>query len=353
MIYLTYILQFFLTNIFFAAVIALVLNRFNASGKHSLTELLIYSFGTAAAIVSLLLYYLFLLLPGLNPQTYFFIILILFLMLAALVRNDFALLSNVYYSLKEATKNRTAGWIAFLFASGCLLVFIGTQYVVFRRPLIEHDVLEYGAQAKIFLKERCVRYVNDRYDNESGFYFVGLHGFSFVFLSVWERVCDSVFSVEKDLFFRGITSYYTMMIVLIQFYWFSRKDLMLAFIAAILLLTSSGYIMTAMIYHLDTYRIFLLMMSLIGMLKAIEYNDKLSIFLFGAFAGLSAFTHSIGVLLSVVEAGIYFLMVKATFTHRVKATLAVLMLFMLFGGVHYLLDVVFGTGWIFKDIKFY
>lgn len=354
MIFLTYILQFFLTNVFFAAVIALLLNRFNRSGKYSLAELLIYSVGIASAVVTLLLYYLFLFIPRLSTQAYFLIVLFCFLIPAFFLRKDFVLFGETFKGIKfRINASNESKWIIFLFVSGCLVFFIGAQWIIFNRPLIEHDVLEYGVQAKIFFRERCIRYVKDRFDVETGYYFVGLHGFSFMLLSVWERLCNALTLVDKDLFFRGITTHYTLMIVLVQFYWFAKKDLILALIASALLFASSGFIMTAMIYHLDTYRIFLLMMSMIAMLKAVQFNDRLSIYLFGCLAGLSAFTHSLNALLSLAETGIYFLLVNDSMLNRIKSTTLILILLLLFGGVHYILDVFWGTGWIFKDIKFY
>ncbi|MBK5286098.1 MAG: hypothetical protein JJE25_11920 [Bacteroidia bacterium] len=351
---LIYFLQFLLTNVFFGVTLALWINRFNKEQTYSLTELLIYSFGAASAVVSILLYYLFLLTPHLNPLVYFLIVVLCFALPAFFIRKDFTLLLNVFRVFKSRLYEcRTSGFALLGFTATCLGFFILSQVIILNRPLIEHDILEYGAQAKIFFKERYVQYVGDRFDNESGYYFVGLHGFSFIFLSVWERIMNVVVHSDKDYFFRSITTYYSLLIVLVQFYWFSKKDIVLAFIASILLFTSSGFIMTAMIYHLDTYRIFLMMMSMICMLKAIHYNDRLSILLFGIFTGLSAFVHSIGALLAVMETGIFFLFINGAFLQRLKQTGIVILLLMIFGGIHYVLDTFWGTGWIFKDIKFY
>ncbi|MBK8949151.1 MAG: hypothetical protein IPM68_09940 [Flavobacteriales bacterium] len=64
---------------------------------------------------------------------------------------------------------------------------------------MDHDVLEYGVQGRWFLDTLEATYQRLRFDAVSGFYYVGLHGFSFPLLFTWEGLWERLTGATATL----------------------------------------------------------------------------------------------------------------------------------------------------------
>jgi 4-amino-4-deoxy-L-arabinose transferase-like glycosyltransferase len=148
---------------------------------------------------------------------------------------------------------------------------------------------------------------------------------------------------QDDLYFRSVSAYYAFLILCIAFYWTARKNRWLAILSVITLLSSLRFFLTIVTYHLDSYRIFFLLLSWIFLAYSIKRKDRLSLFLLGIFSGFAAFTHLIGVVTAVVNILTLFLFDQNNLKQKLIRTLTVGLLLLLFGGIHYLLEALYGA----------
>jgi len=87
-------------------------------------------------------------------------------------------------------------------------------------------------------------------------------------------------------------------------------------------------------------------MSWIFLGYAIEKKDFLSFLLLGIFSGFAAFAHTIGAVLVVFNCLALFIFLKGNLKYKLKKTTSVTLLVIAFGWLHYLLDIIWGYGWI-------
>ncbi len=329
-------------------------------------EWLIYTAGLGPFFTTILLYFLFLILPGYNDLFYVGMVIGIYLLLlvwnirylpfymAACKRVVYGLKSGITFGPQETSNkkwNNPDVWFLLLLVAFGYYCF----YVLMFEQLTGHDVLLYAIQGEIFYEDKSIAYAATRFNEARHFNFFALHGFGFPLLSTWERLLDFDAMAGKDLWFKSTTGYYGFLIVLLQFFWLRKVKKQLALIGAVLLLGTFGWIVTFTVYHIDTYRIFACSVLFILTLKAVEnLKDQSLIVGLGMFAGFSAFAHSIGVFLAFFAFGALLFFAKGNvIRERLPAVVLAGFVFLVMGGLHYVFDVFFGTGWIFKEIKFY
>ncbi|MEO7081484.1 MAG: hypothetical protein ABIY71_08150, partial [Flavobacteriales bacterium] len=66
-----------------------------------------------------------------------------------------------------------------------------------------------------------------------------------------------------------------------------------------------------------------------------------------------SFVHSIGAILSAMLWVVLLVMLPVPIRDRIRWTVPALGLMLALGGVHYVLDILFGTGWVFQDLVWY
>ncbi|NQT81098.1 MAG: hypothetical protein HQ555_11995 [Candidatus Aminicenantes bacterium] len=159
-------------------------------------------------------------------------------------------------------------------------------------------------------------------------------------------IVDNFFSAEKDLYYKSISTYYALLILAVIFFWLSKKSKYLALFGMLSLLSGFSFFQTLITQHLDSYRIFLLIVSWIFLAYTIEKKDFLSFFLLGVFSGLAAFAHTIGAVLVVFNCLAVFIFLKGNFKYKLTKTTFVAFLMIAFGWFHYILDIIWGYGWI-------
>ncbi|MFC1461395.1 hypothetical protein ACFLQR_02615, partial [Verrucomicrobiota bacterium] len=218
--------------------------------------------------------------------------------------------------------------------------------MISRAPLDGHDILGYGVMGKIFFSERSIHPIWHSVHAPTGFMVQTLHAPSFPLLLTWEKIVTGMFHGNSDLYFRSMSAWYALLIVFLQFYWLSKVSKYLAALGVIALLSSLAFLLMLVSYHLDSFRIFLLMGSWIWLAYAVRNNDAQSLMLFGVFSGLAGFAHSIGMIIAGINCLALFLFLKDSAINKLWKTVTALGLIMVCGGVHYVIDTFWGRGWI-------
>jgi hypothetical protein len=330
--------------------------RLNKERIHSNLELLLYSLGVGPVFTSLLLYYLLLFSPH---KSYFFYlsgVFIIYLFLLLLGRKHFSVLWTDIIKKTKNTKKRFKNLNTYhqkeliIFAS-ILIIFLASFLFLYltntlQTPLDGTDALRHGTFGKIFFVEKSLEYRWIRLYPKGGFYLQVNHAPSFSLILTWEKIMDSFFNADKDLYFKSISTYYTLLILCIIFFWLFRKNKYLALLGILALLSGFSFFQTLILQHLDSYRIFFLIISWIFLGYAIEKKDSLSFLLLGIFSGFAAFSHTIGAVLVVFNCLTLFIFTKGNFKSKLSRTTFVTILVITFGWFHYILDIIWGFGWI-------
>ena len=349
-------LQFILTNIIFSIIICTVLIRLDKEKMHSNLELLLYSLGLGPVFTSLLLYYLLLFFPHHSNLFYILGIFIIYLILSFLGRKYFSDLlidgnkkikkiKNIFNNLSPSHQTKSIIITSFLilFLVSFLFLYITNTL---QTPLDGTDALRYGTLGKIFFTEKSLEYRWIRPYPKTCFYMPYNHAPSFSLLLTWEKTMGSFFNADKDLYYKSLSTYYALLILSILIFWLSKKNKYLALLGVFALLSGFYFFETLITQHLDSYRIFFLIISWIFLAYSIEKKDFLSFLLLGIFSGFAAFAHTIGAVLVVFNCLALFIFLKGNLKYKLKKTTSVTLLVIAFGWLHYILDIFWGYGWI-------
>ncbi len=352
-------LQFFLTNIIFSVIICSVLIRFNNEKNHSNLELLLYSLGLGPIFTSLILYYLLLFSPHHSNFFYFSTVIVIYMILSLLGRKCFSVLwtdiikktKNTKKTFKNLSAYYRTEFIVFSLVIILLLVSFLFLYAIntLQTPLDGTDALKYGTLGKILFKEKSLEYRWIRSNPKTGFYSTINQAPSFSLLLTWEKIMDSFFKVNKDLYYKSLSAYYALLILSVFVFWLSKKSKYLALLGVLALLSGFSFFRTLITQHLDSYRIFLLIISWIFLAYAIEKKDFLSYFLFGIFSGFAAFAHTIGAIFVIFNCLTLFIFMKGNLKNKFSRTGLITILVIIFGWFHYILDTFWGFGWVIFD----
>lgn len=240
-----------------------------------------------------------------------------------------------------------------LFFLFVLFLLFYTSGLAFFKPITDHDALIYVAQGKVFFDDLAINYGPERFHEANSYYYIGQHAFTYPLQLTWERMINQVIGVESDIFFRHISLFYFVLMLALPYYWLRKVNARLGFLAVVLLFTAGVNWNSLMYQNLDTFRIFLFAVMVIFMLRLVRKVNKLHVLGFGLFAGLAAGVHSIGMMLAAMAGLVLVLFMRGNFVReRLPAWGMAAVLIVLFGGLHYLLDLTIGTGW-FLNATFY
>lgn len=333
----------------FGAVMASLLLKWNDKLQLPRGGLLVLGLGLGPFMATLVLYYAFLLWPGVPSGVAVAGVIGLALSGWRFAGEGRARLKAVVRQGILALK-RPPDLLAFL---GILTLMAAGCVVLAYKPLVDHDALEYGVQGRIFLRDRALAYAHHRFDASTGFYYVGLHGFAYPLLFAWEGLVDGVFGVSSDLWVRSGSLYNGGLLLALTWTVLRRRDAALALIGTATLALAQGALFLFVVYHLDSCRILLFTAAALLFMAALEQPSNARAWLFGGVCGAQAFVHSVG---AILGGGMLFLLpflMAGTWRRRSAVTGIACTAFLLFGGLHYVLDVFLGTGWIFKDILWF
>lgn len=312
------------------------------------TELLLFFLGLGPAFTVWIVNLLLLLFPKNNVLFYVFMYLVFFFTLFFITYKDsFSRLCQISKGLREILLGKDYKSKIFIFSIlGLSLVwFLSILYI----PILGHDMFEYATQGRIFFENKAIVYSKHLFDAKSGFYYVGTHGFSFPIFATWEHLVNSLFNIQSDYFFRSITGYYWILIVSLFGFYLFKKDKQLGLLGILVLLLTPGFAGMFFYYHIDTYRIYFLMTTFILLTKIIRNDAIQYLILYGIYGGIMSNAHSISFIFFAIFNMVYFLFSNKKITHRIYNLLIICLFAFLFGAYHYVLDIFWGTGWIFKE----
>lgn len=357
----SFIFMFIMTNILFSGIIAFALIQFNKNKVISDFKLFLLSLGFGPSLTAVILYYLLFLFPYRSDGFYFnavlmFYLLILIATLFLIIRqNDLRqkinrlLTGNIFQFFRREYK-----WNIFiriiivfgLFLSVCpTIVSYSKGYLL--KPLIGHDALAYGTEGKIYYEEKTLTHKYNKEYPRTGFNNFSRHSPLFPLLLTWEKIVGSKIGSDTDFYFKSLSPFYGILIVIFVFSVLSTKSVYLALFGSISLFSSFIFYKFFFIYHIDLFRIFFLSTAFIFLGSSIDTKDRMQIILFCITLGFSAASHSIGAIVSILSALTFILFYKDQIVARVKYSICVIFSFFTFGGFHYFYDTIWGAGWIF------
>lgn len=340
---------FVLTNLCFGGVVAAFLLGRNDRLQLPVWPLILVGMALGPFLTTLVLYYALALWHGIPPVLLLLLPVIFFVCLSFIARDGWNQLLQAVRSIPTALRDRSL-W--FFLMGSAFLLFVAVIFLA-NKPLADHDVLEYAIQGRIFLRDLAIVYQQHHFDPASGFYYVGLHGFSFPLLFTWEGLTGSFVDMRSDLWVRSMTMWYCWL--LIAFVWsiVRRTDRWLAVATSIALTVPVGFLFLLTIYHVDSYRIFFFTAALASFVALLQAPSRERLVLFAVLCGAQAFIHSVGAILAGTLCLVLLLFLPFAWGKRMAWVLSAAGVMLAAGAVHYVADVFFGTGWIFQDIIWY
>jgi len=350
--------KFGLTAIIFSLVIGAFIVRWNKENRYTIGELVLYALGLGPVFTVLSLYYLLLVIPGKPHWFYVCAVLAIYCGLAYAAvpgftwmyrhaREYLASRWNTYRPLTPGEKIKRG--IYPLTVILLLALFLGLYAGnTLQTPIDGHDALVYGNFGKLYAHRSEIRYMKQMTATKSGFVFIGSQKPSFSLLLTWElmlnsRTANTGNDFQFDLFFRSISGYYGLLIVAVVFLWVRRKNKYLALPALLIMVSGLRFVLMIVDYHLDSYRIFFLLVSWVWLGYTIKNKDDLSFVLLGIFSGFAAFSHPIGLLAAVLNLAAFLLFDERPLKTRLLKTVVLALLILACGNIHYPLEIFFGS----------
>lgn len=363
-----FLIKFFLTNIVFSLIIGLALVRMQtikAPDAHSAPgELIFLSLGLGPAVTVLLLYFILLLLPGKSHYFYFGAVWGFYI---AIVAFGAAGYPQIFRSLRTSGTVKIASFRAAPLSQklrGAATALIPILAIVLffqffghvkKVPIEGHDILIYGNIGKYYFQEKKVAYRDYIYNPENGFFFPASPKPAFSLLLTWELLlneCTPGYSAGEtarlsplafDLYFRSISGYYALLLVVLILYRLRLEHPWLAIGGAAVLTASLQFMLMFFNHHLDSFRIFFFCASLLLLSRAIRHNTPFNLFLLGMFSGFTAFIHLTGAAAALLIAAAFLVFSRNTLRHKIRDVLILIGYILLFGGMHYFLEAFFGA----------
>ncbi|HOY27828.1 MAG TPA: hypothetical protein PLR96_02570 [Flavobacteriales bacterium] len=340
---------FLLSNVLFGGVMAAFLLRHVERTILGGGATVLLGLGLAPFMITWVLNAILLLSPGGTPVVAVGGVLVFFSSLALFAGRGWRSLAEVMTG--SVSLWRSAATWPYLFFS--MAMIFGSYVMLVYKPLVDHDILEYGTQGRIFLREMAVRYELHHYDQASGFYYVGLHGFSFPLLFTWEGAVRGLLNSDGDAWVRLQTPFFAWLLVTFVWGWARRYGTWLAVWVIGAFTLTIGFLYLNTIYHVDPVRVFLFTASMALFASVLRAPSSAGLLLWGLVLGAHALTHSLGMILAPFMLLILVALSPGTITARLRQGGLATMAFVVAGGFHYILDVTIGTGWLFKDITWF
>jgi hypothetical protein len=322
--------------IFFPAYFIINWVKYCISGTRSS---IIISLGIAPLLMSALLYYLLILLPQQSIVFYFAV------SLGCLISFSF-----LFHKIKTATLNQLQLKIKSLNGTekiiSCLLLFLFLCSLgySFWRPLSEHDTFEYMFLGKQLALKKQLLISNYRFDENSGSFFVGLHGLLYPLLFTWQVFINQIMHVDSEWWFKSLSGFYTLLFIAMFAGFIKTINQKLILFALALIFSTYAIVFSMLQFHLEMIRLFLFVAALYLLVSYIK-SAKNQLKLLGLVLGLQASIHFIGMVISIISFGLLFLFMQNSFFKRVKVLSVPFIIFIFAGLLHYILEYWLGDGY--------
>lgn len=340
---------FLLSNVVFGVILAAFLLRYPGPFVLGTGATILLGVGLAPFLITWVLNGLLLVAPGVPGSVAVGVVITAFLSMGVCAgRGWHRLMDSLIMMMGRFRDPACMPYLLF-----CAVMTFGTYVMLVYKPLVDHDILEYGTQGRIFLREMAVRYERHHFDETTGFYYVGLHGFSFPLLFTWEGLVRGLFNSEGDAWVRIQSPFFAWLLVSFVWVWMQRFGSWLAVWVIGAFTLTIGFLYLNTIYHVDPVRIFLFTASLALFVAVIQTPSRSSLILWGVALGAHALTHSLGMILAPFMLAVFVAIAPGAFLARMRHAMVATSAFLVAGGFHYLLDMTIGTGWLFKDITWF
>lgn len=358
------ILLFLLKILFFFGFSSIsVYSLLTRNNKDNKSLNLLYSLGIGPGLSTLFLYYLLVLLPGFS--SYFYIAFLLLINIIIYITNYksiidyFKVIKRIFFQIVSIF-NFKISLKDYLFQTHNLFIIIllivsfGGLNILLFNLMPGHDFFEYMVQGKYFFENKSINYVEHHYNFKTGFYYVGLHGWSFPLHSTIELMFDDIFYFGYHLYFKSLTLIYGLLILSIIYLLVKRyTDIFYSLSVVIILLLTKGFIVSIYYFHIDSYRIYFFILSFILIISYLNKPSLNTLITLSIVSGISSFSHSLGVFICIIFFLVLLLFCNSRTNIKARNISLFIVLLLLFGGIHYVIDVFYGTGWIIKSLKFY
>lgn len=314
----------------------------------------IYSMGIGPIIISLILYYSLLIFPH-QPGYFYMLIPAIFLGVSQLIANYYPNLDDTQLNLRQRDS-----FFNFLTLPDAITIFLLSLftllslYFILKNPILGHDVLEYGTIGKYYAQEKIIEYRKNLFFPQTGFYYVALHAPGFPLFATWEVLFNEFAELKGDFYFRSITFYYGLLILLLSWVYIRNFSAKFATFALLLILLNAGFMSIIFNYHLDSTRIFFHLAAFGVLFRLLKDWNISNLVLFSIICGALSFIHSMGFISAGILALIAFISANLNISKRIVSGLLMALIIIIAGSFHYFLDIFIGTGWIFNEqLKFF
>ncbi len=345
-----------LTNIIFSLTVATILWRFNHSADLSNGEIFLYASGSGPVLATLFLYYSLLVVPHQSNFIYLMVVILPFLGFAFVGRTALSQMASYFIQWRRSSwqtftalsKSRKVWVLLFWLLLTSVLAGYLWMYGNFtlHTPLEGHDVLQYAVMGKIYFQEKTIEFHGYRPYEKTGFYSRTSHAPSFSLLATWERLFNSFFGGKQDLYFKSVGAYYGLCIVFVFAYHLLRRSRLLTLLGLLALFSGLGFFLTLVTFHLDSYRMFFLLVSWILLAKGIMKRSRYLLIVMAVFSGFAAFAHSLGAIVAGLNVAALMVFYEGTWKEKLTWGSLSAVIILLCGGVHYVIDTFWGAGWI-------
>ena len=341
-----------IVNFLFSFIISSCLLKIKSEKNEISTfQMFLYSLGLGPIFTTLLIYYLFLFIPSRSDA--FYIVSILTVYMSMFLVSYPQLLSQ-FSSFVNSAKNlvlvkRTQEDILLKIVFGVIILIPVTYYLfiyfryIIHQPIKGHDILNYAIVGKMLYQQKSLEPVWVENFSKNGYLYKIKMAPSFSLFTL-EQMVSRLFHLKSDFYFKSISTYYGFLILMLQFYWVSKKSKWLAILSSIALISGLGFYLKFFFPHVDTLRIYFVMLSFICLAFAIKDQHYFTSIFLGIVSGFATYTHRIGIGIASINILIYFVMMPQALKGRLFRMSVVIFFTIAMGGIHYILDLFLGTG---------
>lgn len=214
------------------------------------------------------------------------------------------------------------------------------------RPVTEHDTFEYLALGKSLLNGFDPFHY--RFNSESGFFFVGLHGLCYPILFAMEQGLGVLLGDYSFFGVKFLSGFYWLLLLLLLFFSFKRFQPSLAGYTTLYVAFSLGIVFSGLQFHLETMRIFMMVLCFYVFFSYIK-GKNIPLSVISLVFGLLCFLHFIGAMAAALLS-ITLLPVIVKREHSFNTVFLFLVGIVFFGGIHYFLELGENSNYFLKEI---
>lgn len=218
-------------------------------------------------------------------------------------------------------------------------------------PVYSNDLAEYVMLSRYFIDGNTQFIDGERFFENTGFYYIGLHAPGFPLLGAFGDWVFSLHNYGNAVFIKSITGVYAALLLFVSYLYFKKvwNRPIVAVMPIFLFISSYGVIISMVKFHIDTIRIFTILAVVYVILNKNRFSS-LYYTILGVVCGLACFIHSLNVFFVFILVFIDFINSDLRgYNKFLKYFISALYIIGL-GGIYYLLELTFGSGWVLGEL---